>query len=349
MIRIQFPGALYHIVNRGDRGEAIVHDDIDREQFLTTLTEAVAKTGWRVHAYCLLNNHFHILLETPEPNLVDGMKWFLGTYTARFNRRHASSGHLFSGRYRSQLIDPALPRAHADTVAFNPERAGLVSTGKSAGFRWSSFPAYQAGGTARPSWLSVDATFRELGLQDDESGRAGFAAWYPEKVGVSGSPDWDRLRTGWYVGGTEFRRELLDRLESQRRPSSSGVVWKASAEQQAEKLIQQRLLELGWADAELARRPKTDVSKVWIARSLRKETTMTVQWIASRLQMGTRNTLRNALLDASAEVFKIPESQEKSSAKARPVARVGEPSSASENPSVPSWADSQNAFEPGWD
>jgi REP element-mobilizing transposase RayT len=74
-------------------------------EFLRTLGQACLKTGWQVHAYCLMTNHFHLVLETPQPNLAVGMKWFLGTYTQRFNRRHRHRGHLFGGRYKAQLID----------------------------------------------------------------------------------------------------------------------------------------------------------------------------------------------------------------------------------------------------
>ena len=87
-IRIQFPGAIYHVMNRGDRREAIFRSDKDRELFLKTLGEACQKAGFEVHAYCLMPNHFHLILETPRGNLVNGMKWFLSTYTARFNRKH---------------------------------------------------------------------------------------------------------------------------------------------------------------------------------------------------------------------------------------------------------------------
>jgi REP element-mobilizing transposase RayT len=100
-LRVQYPGAIYHLMNRGDRREPIFKDDEDRRRFLDTLGQACAKTGWHVQAYCLMLNHFHLVVETPKPNLVAGMKWFLGTYTARFNRRHKLFGHLFSGRSRS--------------------------------------------------------------------------------------------------------------------------------------------------------------------------------------------------------------------------------------------------------
>jgi len=104
-LRVEYEGAIYHVMNRGDRREAIFKDDQDREQFLATLGEGCGKTDWQVHAFCLMPNHFHLVLETPRANLVTGMKWFLGTYTGRFNRRHKLFGHLFSGRYKALIVD----------------------------------------------------------------------------------------------------------------------------------------------------------------------------------------------------------------------------------------------------
>ena len=104
-VRVEYPGAIYHVMNRGDRREPIFRDDEDRQRFLVTLGEACAKTGWQVHALCLMANHFHLVVETPQANLVAGMKWFLGTYTGRFNRRHKVFGHLFSGRYKALIVD----------------------------------------------------------------------------------------------------------------------------------------------------------------------------------------------------------------------------------------------------
>ena len=104
-LRVQYPGAIYHVMNRGDRREPIFNDEKDRLLFLDTLAEACRKTDWQIHAWCLMNNHFHLVVETPKPNLVEGMKWFLGTYTSRFNRRHRLFGHLFSGRYKALVVD----------------------------------------------------------------------------------------------------------------------------------------------------------------------------------------------------------------------------------------------------
>ena len=129
-LRVQFPGAVYHLMSRADRREPIFKDDADRERFIQTLGEACAKTKWQVHALCLMPNHFHLVVETPRAHLVAGMKWFLGTYTARFNRRHKLFGHLFSGRYKSLVVDGSgngYLRTVCDYVHLNPVRARLLA------------------------------------------------------------------------------------------------------------------------------------------------------------------------------------------------------------------------------
>src|SRR5216110_1082292 len=145
-LRVQYPGAIYHLMNRGDRREPIFKDDADRRRFLETLGEACARTSWQVHAYCLMSNHFHLVVETPKPNLVAGMKWLLGTYTGRFNRRHELSGHLFSGRYKSLIVDGSgngYLRTVCDYVHLNPVRARMLSREAPLhSYRWSSYPWY---------------------------------------------------------------------------------------------------------------------------------------------------------------------------------------------------------------
>ena len=138
--------------------------------FSRTLGQACLKTGWQVHAYCLISNHFHLVLETPQPNLTLGMKWLLGTYTQRFNRRHRHWGHVFGDRYKAQVIDgrkPGYLRSACDYVHLNPARAGIVSRKKKLDcFRWSSYPAYRRP-SLRPPWLRVDRLLGEHGLKGD--------------------------------------------------------------------------------------------------------------------------------------------------------------------------------------
>ena len=119
-------------MNRGDRWEEIFRDDQDRRRFLETLAEACAKIGWQVHAYCLMPHHFHLVVETPQANLVAGRKWFLGTYTSRYNRRHKLFRHLFSGRYKALIVDGSgseYLKLVCDYVHLNPARAKLLDCG----------------------------------------------------------------------------------------------------------------------------------------------------------------------------------------------------------------------------
>ena len=159
-LRVQYPGAIYHVMNRGDRREPIFKDDADRERFLQTLGEACAKTDWQVHALCLMPNHFHLVVETPRANLVAGMKWFLGTYTSRFNRRHKLFGHLFSGRYKSLVVDGSgngYLRTVCDYVHLNPVRTKLLASEEPLrSYRWSSYGEYLKAPARRWVWLRVD-------------------------------------------------------------------------------------------------------------------------------------------------------------------------------------------------
>src|SRR6266567_9240041 len=99
-MRVQYEGAVYHLMSRGDRREVIFHDEQDRQRFIETLGQCCGRTGWQVHALCLMPNHFHLVAETPQANLVEGMKWLLGVYTGRFNRRH----RLFATKNGSVLM-----------------------------------------------------------------------------------------------------------------------------------------------------------------------------------------------------------------------------------------------------
>jgi len=160
--RVEYPGAIYHVMNRGDRQEPIFKDEEDRERFLATLTEACGKTGWQVHAYCLMSNHFHLVVETPQANLVAGMKWLLGVYTFRFNRRHKLFGHLFSGRYKSLIVDGSgngYLKTVCDYVHLNPVRAKLIADDQPLeSYRWSSYPQYLQSPARRPAWLRTRAS-----------------------------------------------------------------------------------------------------------------------------------------------------------------------------------------------
>jgi putative transposase len=295
-LRIQYPGAIYHVMNRGDRRESIFADDRDRKRFLETLTEACEKTNWQVHAYCLMNNHFHLVIETPQANLVAGMKWLLGTYTSRFNRRHKEFGHLFSGRYKALIVDGSgngYLKTVCDYVHLNPARARLLKPRKPlAAFGWSSYPAYLESPRKRPPWLRVDRLLGEWGIpKDSVAGRREFEARMEGRRGENEAREFKLVERGWCLGRDQFRQELLQQVSTPSGASHFGEVVHEAEEARAEALVTAGLKRLGWSPDELQQRRKGDPRKVTLARQLRSRTTMPVTWIAERLRMGSRGYL----------------------------------------------------------
>jgi putative transposase len=137
-LRIEYPGALYHITARGNARAKIYTDNADRAEFLAILGSVIRKYNWLCHAYCLMDNHYHLLIETPDGNLSLGMRQLNGRYTQAFNRRHRRPGHVFQGRFRGILVD----KDHyllelARYIVLNPVRAGTVS--RPGAWPWSSY------------------------------------------------------------------------------------------------------------------------------------------------------------------------------------------------------------------
>jgi REP element-mobilizing transposase RayT len=294
-LRIQYPGAIYHVMNRGDRQDPIFADDEDRQRFLATLSEACGKTGWQVHAYCLMPNHFHLVVETPQPNLVAGMKWLLGTYTSRYNRRHQEFGHLFSGRYKSLIVEGSgngYLKTACDYVHLNPARAGLVKPAEAlSGFPWSSYPLYLGAPGKRPVWLRVDRLLGEWGIpKDSVAGRRVFGERMEWRRREGRSGEFKPMERGWCLGGEQFRQELLEQVEARPGPSHFGEAVQEAEMVQAERLVVAALARMNWSEEDLRRRRKGEARKVELAGELRSRTTMSLGWIA-RLRMGSRGYL----------------------------------------------------------
>ena len=185
-VRVEFEGAIYHVLCRGDRRENIFEDDADRARFLETLAEACERTGWRIHAYVLMSNHYHWLLETPRANLVAGMRWFQSCFTIRYNVRHRKPGHLFQGRYKAVLVDAEASgyfEAVADYIHLNPGRAGLLGQRRAlVNYQWSSLPWYVASARQRPGWLEVSRVLGALGWQDRTRDRRAYGQRLEERA-----------------------------------------------------------------------------------------------------------------------------------------------------------------------
>lgn len=207
-LRIEFPGALYHVTSRGNARQAILVDDRDRAAFLAVLETAVERFAWLCHAYCLMDNHYHLLVETPEGNLGRGMRHLNGLYTQRFNRRHGRVGHLFQGRYKAILVDrEGYLLELCRYVVLNPVRAGVVP--EPGAYRWSSFRA-TAGLEPAPRLLATDWILEQFGQarREAQRGYRDFVA-----AGLGRPSPWCGLKGQILLGGERFVERLRPRLD----------------------------------------------------------------------------------------------------------------------------------------
>jgi len=287
-------------LNRGDRRELIFKDEADYRCFLATLGEACDKTSWQVLAYCLMPNHFHLVVETPQGNLVAGMKWFLGTYTSRFNRRHKAFGHLFSGRYKALIVDGSgngYLRTVCDYVHLNPARANLLKPGMAlCEYRWSSWPEYLQSPRKRPGWLRVDRLLGEYHIPADSAvGRRRLEEALEQRRGPTEEATFKKIRRGWFLGDNALKQELLAQMSDRAGKSHYGEELRESAEAKAERIVAEELKRLGMGKDELSRRRKSDREKTRIARRVRRETVVTLEWIADRLRMGSVSMVMHCL------------------------------------------------------
>jgi putative transposase len=204
--RIEYRGAIHHVMSRGNDGIAIFRDDVDRRMFLTLLAEETARVGWIVHEYCLMGNHYHLKIETPECTLSMGMHRLLTRYSQWFNRRHGRRGHLFQERFKNVLVqEESYGLELSRYIALNPVRARLVQLPEQ--WEWSSYRA-RAGLAEPPAWLTLDPLLSLFGehreLQHIEYRRFVLAK-------VDGVDDvMDRVVAGTYLG----ERTWIDHIQN---------------------------------------------------------------------------------------------------------------------------------------
>ena len=242
-LRIERPGGRYHVTARGNERRAIYRQDGDRYHFLELLGEATERFGIRIHAYVLMDNHFHLLIETPEANLSRAMQWVSVSYSIWFNRRHDRAGHLFQGRFKSVLVeDDAGWQELARYLHLNPVRVaglGLNKQQQTAArrvgiaapkaelvrrrleqlreYRWSSYRSY-AGYQSGVQWLWRQPLDRICGGKSAEQRRAAFREYteQPVRQGVVESP-WERLLGDVILGSEGFARQVRRHLQGNRR------------------------------------------------------------------------------------------------------------------------------------
>jgi REP element-mobilizing transposase RayT len=299
---------------RGNDGQGVFENDDGRRLFLSTLDEVCQQTGWLIHAYVLMSNHYHLLLETPEANLVAGMKWFQGAYTQRFNAMFKRRGHLFQGRYKAIPIatdpqDGGLEyfREVSTYIHLNPFRAKLCGEGLPKAletYEWSSYPAYCGLAKKRPDWLVREKVLRTWGLTEGED-------WslrgYREKLerfmrfeedpaaGMRGEFD-KQIKRGWFIGSEEFR-ERLDALLMGRAKNDNhrGGQRQEHGPAEAERLIRKALKALGWDEDALLEAKSVQAEKQAVAWLVKTHTAVSGTWITNRLRMGHRTNCSRAI------------------------------------------------------
>ena len=290
-LRIERSDALYHVINRGNYRADIFATNGARHSFLKTLDEACQKTGWILYAWCLMTNHFHLALRTPNANLVSGMQWLLATFSARFNRFRKERGHLFQGRYKALNIEPGKSLgAVCHYIHLNPIRAKMMSmdelaTWEGCSLRWLMKPGVRA------DWFSPDAALSHpMQLADTPAGRRSYKdylTWLATDESAQKDLCFETLSKGWAIGSKEFKRELLDEIPEEQ---ITGV---EDARAGRELLWEEKLAELKarFSEEERKDRAKFASWKVAVAACMKRTTTASNRWLSEQLEMGNPNTL----------------------------------------------------------
>jgi REP element-mobilizing transposase RayT len=232
-LRIEFPGALYHVTSRGNEQRAIFRNDRDRKAFLGFLAIAALRYGWSITAWVLMTNHYHLVIQTPKANLSRGMHWLNGTYAAWFNHQHRRSGHLFQGRFKSFLVEKETYFAEVlRYVVLNPVRAGMVE--RPEDYRWSSYRA-TAGLEAAPAWLDT-AAVRKFFDQDAAIAQAQYREFVFARIGNSDSL-WDQAINGIYLGTEVWAKQMRTVVESRLRSTDHPKTQRAVGRPQMQNVI----------------------------------------------------------------------------------------------------------------
>lgn len=290
-LRLESEDGVYHVLNRGNYRAEVFRSEKSKEAFLTCLGEACEKTGWRVHAWCVMSNHYHLAVSTPRANLVEGMQWLQGTFANRFNRLRDERGHLFQGRYKSLVVDPdggLGPLCHY--IHLNPVRAKLCAAEELPTRRWVSL-RWLLNPKDRPEWFAPQPALEHAGaLADTPAGRRKYLhylAWLAEDEPARKQLRFAEMSRGWVVGSHEFAKALAK--ENQEWTGNGPRLAKEMRETQ-EALWSD---ELGTLLRKLHRKPvdlagsgKSEEWKLALAAALKERTTATNRWLAATLHMG---------------------------------------------------------------
>ena len=286
--RLKFGGALYHVISRGNYRKDLFLDS-SAQAFEKALFEACAKCGWMLHAYVIMSNHYHLALETPAPNLVEGMRWLQGTFGIRFNAFRREHGHVFQSRYKSLVIEEGRPLLGlVNYIHLNPVRAGMVSLERLGEYEWSSYPKFFKSKPQSP--LNRARFLSALEFPDSASGMRQYArhlAFSEENDPSARTALARKFCRGWAVASKEYRNDLKKMYADLEEPAGwRGPEVSELREEKWERALGTLMSSAGKTQKDALHSPKSAKWKVNIARSLRASTTATNAWIAQRLVMG---------------------------------------------------------------
>lgn len=253
-----------------------------------------------------MGNHYHLLIQTPEPNLVRGMSWLQGTYTSRFNARHKLRGHVFSGRYKAILVQVGEGdyfRTLLDYIHLNPLRAGIAKLEDGLDrFPWSSLIFYRTPPSRRKCWQEATLGFAVNDMRDNTAGRRKFLQDLEWRAGleeaenaglaeIEGQGLQATLRRGWYFGNQGFHEKMLILAKAVlkkkvKNANYCGDELKGHGQQRAEEIAKRGLLLIGLKEEDLSKMAKGDQGKALVALAIKQETGVSLKWIAQRLKMG---------------------------------------------------------------
>jgi REP element-mobilizing transposase RayT len=290
--RFEGEGALYHVINRGNYRADLFRTLGAKTAFLECLAEACEKSAWVLHAWCVMANHYHLALETPAGNLVEGMQWLQGTFATRFNRMRKESGHLFQGRYKSLVVDPGDgmgPLCHY--IHLNPVRAGLCPVGKLGDWPWTSLRLLGEEPKARPGWYTPEAFLGHAGsLADTAAGRKrylGYLARLAENEPARKEMRFEKMSKGWAIGTAGFKAELVKEQRVMTAALARGDVDVQEMREQGLQRCFGELLEAsGRTVRDVANEAKSAAWKVELAAAMKAKTTVTNRWLGEHLNMG---------------------------------------------------------------
>lgn len=297
-IRIEYSGAYYHIINRGNYRSWIFESEGARVSFLNCLQEACLAKEWRLHSWVLMSNHYHLCIRTPNPNLVDGMRWLQSTFANRFNRFRKANGHVFQGRYKAILLDADAVGPVCHYIYLNPVRANLVKASELQNYSASGF--YQLWNPSkRWSFFDASTALAEAGgLDDTRSGHRSYRdylEWLSTEDSEQRRLGFERMCRGWAKGSKNFKKAVKDDLKD----SISKKIVESEAKELREPLwevrLRQGLAALGKTDVDLLSDRKGADWKVMLAGYLRKRCLTPNVWLAERLNMGTAKSVSSRI------------------------------------------------------